>query len=204
MKKIVLIFSVLIFFANQSNGQISIVREDFPTIGTRVINAVDNTTAINPGEPGPNQTWDFSNLTASEYDSIYYISPSEAPGYQNFPTANIATNHNPLSFPNGYNVNFWNFSPANLQGIADESLINLFGDYYLAFHVRYLPPSANLDFPIDYGDSKSQNFIIEWYTASRFQGATTDSAKTVSHVSQSSHQHPLYLFKSCHSIGRGF
>jgi hypothetical protein len=186
MKKLIPVFvCVIALTALQANAQISILREDFPDIGNLVINAMDNTTTINPGQAGLNQTWDFSNLTASGYDSTYYIPPSQAPGHQYYPSANMATNHNPLSFPNGYNVNFWNYSSANILGIADESLVNLFGDFYLAFHIRYLPSSANMDFPIDYGDVKSQNFTIDWITASRLQGTTTDSARTISHVSLS-------------------
>lgn len=182
-KPILVLFVIVALSVISASAQISITRDDFPDIGNLVISAVDNTTTINPGQPGANQTWDFSNLSASTFDSIYYISPSAAPGYQNYPAANLATNHNPLSYPNGYNVNFWNYSTSNIKGVADESLINLFGDFYLAFHIRYIPPSANLDFPIDYGDSKSQNFVIEWLTASRMAGVTTDSAKSISHVS---------------------
>ncbi len=183
MKKLLAIFvAVCAMMTLSLQAQISIVREDFPSVGMLVINATDNTTAIDPGQPGTNKTWDFSNMTISGYDSTYYVTPSAAPGYQNYPSANIATKHNPLSYPNGYNVNFWDYSTLNIKGIADESLINLFGDYYLAFHIRYSPPSANLDFSIDYGDAKSQNFVIEWLTASRVSGVTTDSSRSVSHV----------------------
>jgi len=183
MKKLVpVLFALSVMLVIQANAQISVVREDFPDIGTLVISATDNTTTIDPGQPGLNRTWDFSNLVASGYDSVYYINPTQAPGYQNYPSANIATKHNPLSYPNGFNVNFWDYSTTNIKGIADESLINLFGDFYIAFHIHYLPPSANLDFPIDYGDSKSQNFVIDWYTATRSGGLTTDTSRTVSHV----------------------
>jgi len=164
------------------NAQISVIREDFPDIGNLVINAIDNTTPINPGQAGPNQNWDFGNLVPSGYDSTYYLSPAGNPGYQNYPDANIVTSHNPQQYPNGYNINYWNYSGTAIQGIADESLINLFGDYFLAFHIRFIPPSSNLDFPIDYGDSKIQDFTMEWITATRYAGVVIDSSKTVSHI----------------------
>jgi hypothetical protein len=183
MKRTILVSLVLFAIAVISaNAQISVTRDDFPQIGNLVVSAVDNTTTINPGQPGANQTWDFSNLVGTAWDSIYYISPVGAPEYQNYPTANIATNHNPLSYPNGYNINFWDFSTANLKGIADESLVNLFGDYFFAFHIKYYPASSNLDFSIDFGDSKTQDFMIDWITASRYMGVTMDSARTISHT----------------------
>jgi hypothetical protein len=183
MKRKVLSFSIIFMAMIFSvNAQISVIRADFPEIGNLVVNAIDNTTTVNPGQAGANQTWDFGNLVTSGYDSTYYLSPAGNPGYQNYPDANLVTSHNPQQFPNGYNINYWNYSSTAIQGIADESLVNLFGDYYWAFHIRYLPPSSNLDFPIDYGDSKIQDFVMEWITATRFAGVVVDSAKTVSHI----------------------
>jgi hypothetical protein len=182
MKSLLLSFIAIFLVILSVNAQISITRDDFPVIGNLVISAVDDVTPVDPGQPGANRTWDFGNLIPIAYDSTYYISPAGSPGYQNYPDANIVTNHNPQQYPNGYNINYWNFSDENLKGIADESLVNLFGDYYWAFHIRYIPPSSNLDFPIDYGDSKIEDFVMEWITATRSGGVVIDSAKTVSHI----------------------
>jgi hypothetical protein len=185
MKKQIFTMLLLLVFVIQGYSQISISRADFPEIGNLVVSAVDNTSSIDPGQPGQNQTWDFSNLTASSYDSTYYISPAGAPHYQNYPEANIVSNHNPLQFPNGYNINYWNFSDTDIKGVADETLINLFGTFYLAMYIKYTPPSSNLTFPFTYGSTKSETFIMYWITASRMDGITTDSMKTVSHVALS-------------------
>ena len=121
MKSFVLTISATLLVILSVNAQISINRTDFPAIGDLVVTAMDDINTINPGQPGPNKTWEFVNLVPTVYDSTYYISPVGAPGYQNYPDANIVTNHNPNQYPNGYNINYWNFSEANMKGIADES-----------------------------------------------------------------------------------
>jgi hypothetical protein len=165
------------------NAQITITWQDFPGVGTLVVNAVDESTVIDPGQPGLNQVWDFSNLVTTTIDSTYYILPEGAPGYENYPDANVATNHNPGSYPNGgYNVNFWNYSGSGIKAIADESLVNLFGSFYFAFHIEYIPRGSQVMFPYTYGSTSSQDFVMKWITAIRNEGVTTDSSKTVSHV----------------------
>jgi hypothetical protein len=165
------------------NAQITINWQDFPGVGTLVINAVDESTPVDPGQPGLNQVWDFSNLVPTTIDSTYYILPEGAPGYENYPDANVATDHNPGSFPNGgYNVNFWNYSGTGIKAIADESLVNVFGTFYFAFHIEYIPRGSQVTFPFTYGSTSSQDFVMKWITAIRNEGVTTDSSKTVSHV----------------------
>jgi hypothetical protein len=159
------------------NAQITVNRQDFPSIGYLVVNAVDEVTIIDPGQPGANQVWDFSNLVPTTVDSTYYLSPEGLPGYQDYPQANIATNHNPGSFPGGgYNVNFWNYSDQGLKAIADETLVNLFGTFYFAFHLSYTPPTNQVTFPFTYGSTNVQDFVMDWITAVRNDGVTTDSS----------------------------
>jgi hypothetical protein len=178
-------FSFLVFFTSfavQVKAQITVTRQDFPDIGNLVVSALDNVTPIDPGQPGTNRTWDFGNLVPYSYDSTYYISPAGAPGYQNYPEANVITNHNPNQFPGGYNINFWNYSDTAIIGVADESLINFFGTIFMALHITYIPPSAMISFPFTYGSSKVQNFVMDWITAFRDNGVVTDSSRTISHV----------------------
>jgi hypothetical protein len=182
-KQLLLIIPLLILAAASLQAQITLNRADFPDIGYLVIRAEDNTTIIDPGSPGPNQVWDFSNLVATMLDSTYYLSPTGLPGYEKYPEANVATQHNPGSYLNGgYNVNYWNMTSQRLQGVGDESLVNLFGTFYFAFHIDYLPPATQLNFPFTFGGTNVQEFAIEWITAVRNEGITTDSSKTVSHV----------------------
>ena len=183
MKHSLLSFLVFIFIiASQGKAQITITLADFPEIGNLVVSAVDNVTTIDPGSPGMNQIWDFSDLIPAAYDSTYYISPVGAPGYQNYPEANMVSNHSPNQYPGGYNINFWNYSDTEIKGVADESLVNFFGNFFMAFHIRYIPPSGLIGFPFSYGSSKVQSFVMDWITAFRDNGVVTDSTRTISHV----------------------
>lgn len=183
MKRTALLITLLLAALAALNAQITITRADFPDIGYMVVHAVDDVTPIDPGQPGANQVWDFSNLIPVTVDSTIYTSPEGMPNAQNYPEANIATNHNPGSFPNGgYNVNYWNFSSQGLKGVADESLVNLFGTVFFAFHIDFIPPTDQVTFPLNYGDATSQAFTMDWITAIRNGGITTDSSRTISHV----------------------
>jgi len=182
-KKSVTLFVLLAISLTSLRAQITITRADFPEIGYMVVNAVDEVTVIDPGTPGANQVWDFGNLVSTTLDSVIYLSPEGMPNSQNYPEANVATNHNPGSFPNGgYNVNYWNYSSQGLKGVADESLVNLFGTMFFAFHIDYIPPTDQVTFPLNYNDAYSQDFTMEWITAVRNGGLTTDSSKMISHV----------------------
>jgi hypothetical protein len=94
----------------------------------------------------------------------------------------MVSNHNPNQYPGGYNINFWNYSDTVIKGVADESLVNFFGSFFMAFHIRYIPPSGVIGFPFSYGSSKVQNFVLDWITAFRDNGVVTDSTRTISHV----------------------
>jgi hypothetical protein len=184
MKHLLLFVIVLAGMMSLSvNAQITITENDFPVIGNLVVRAVDNVTTINPGNPGTNQVWDFSNLVPVTYDSTYYISPVGVPGYQNYPQANIASDNNPNSYPGGgYNENFATVTSLGWKWIADESLVNLVGSYYLAFHITYTPEPYGLPFPFTYGSTKVQDFVMDLIIATRNGSVVTDSARTLSHV----------------------
>jgi hypothetical protein len=173
---------LLTLLISSVNAQITINRQDFPGIGYLVVTAVDEVTTVDPGQPGTGQVWDLSNLIPTTTDSTWYLSPVGLPGYQNYPQANLATNHNPGSYPaGGYNVNYWNYSDQSLKGVASESLVNLFGAFYFAFHILYTPPTNQIAFPFTYGSTDGQDFVMELITTVRNEGVTTDSSLVRSH-----------------------
>ena len=183
MKRTLLISILMAFSFTMAISQITLTWDDFPQIGHLVVTAVDDVTPVDPGQPGPDQVWDFSNLVAVTTDSVYYVSPEGMPGATHYPEANIASNHNPGSFPNGgYNVNYWQLSENHLKGVADESLIYFFGNMYFAIHLDFDPPTNQLAFPFTYGSTNVQDFSMIWVMAVRDGNITTDSSMTVSHV----------------------
>jgi hypothetical protein len=185
MKRSILV-SLILFASLISivNAQITITRQDFPGIGYLVVSAIDEVTVVDPGQSGMGQVWDFSNLVPTSYDSTYWTSPVGAPLYQDYPEASIATNHNPGTFPNGgYNFNYRRLTDQGYADVGDETLINLFGDFYIAIHISITPIVDNMTFPFNYGDAGDQAIVMAWITAIRQAGVTTDSSKTVSHMS---------------------
>lgn len=182
MKKNLLFSAILLMTIISVNAQITITRQDFPVIGNLVISAMDNTTIIDPGSPGLNKTWDFSNLTASGYDSVYYTGTWGMPNAQNYPDANIVSNHNPDDYPGGYNINYWNFSDGAIKGVGDESLINIWSTLFMALHMKYTPAAIQIPLPFTYGNSNNQTFVLDWITTFRSGGVTSDSSRTIRHT----------------------
>lgn len=173
---------ILLFAVNFGiNAQITITKDDFPQVNYLIVKALDDVTVVDPGGAGINQTWDFSNLVPVTYDSTYYESPEGFPGFENYPDANVVSNHNPNSFPGGYNINFWKYTDTEIKAIADETLINIWGTIDMAIHLQYIP-AIGMNVPMNYGDVKAKYFVMDWVTAVRNEGVTTDSMRTISHV----------------------
>lgn len=181
MRKTLLSIFLLCILTSGTDAQITINKDDFPQVNYLVVRAVDDVTTVDPGQAGLNQSWDFSNLIPITYDSTYYESPAGFPGYENYPDANVVSNHNPDSFVGGYNVNFWKYTDTEIKAIADETLINIWGTIDMALHIRYIPPTG-MSLPMNYGDIRNKIFAIEWFTAVRNEGVTTDSMRMISHV----------------------
>tara|TARA_B100001540_G_C15810087_1_gene644075 strand:- start:1600 stop:2688 length:1089 start_codon:yes stop_codon:yes gene_type:complete len=79
------VFSVFTF------SQITVTDADLLGIGDVIYQAYDEmpSPSISPGNPGSNQTWDFSSLNATESESLEIISPVGTPFESNHPTANM-------------------------------------------------------------------------------------------------------------------
>ena len=79
------VFSVFAF------SQITVTDADLLGIGDVIYQAYDEmpSPSISPGNPGANQTWDFSSLNATESESLEIISPVGTPFESSHPTANM-------------------------------------------------------------------------------------------------------------------
>ncbi len=49
-----------------------------------------DTTGINPGNPGPNQVWNFNNLVKTDSSQVLWVAASSTPYFNNFPQATMA------------------------------------------------------------------------------------------------------------------
>ena len=72
-------------------AQITVTQNDIIGVGDVIYQALDTIVhpTISPGNPGSNQTWDFSYLQAMELDTIEFISPVATPFFSFHPTANL-------------------------------------------------------------------------------------------------------------------
>lgn len=74
-----------------STAQNSIGIEDMPYLGYEHIVATQTNPAVDVGIGGGDaQTWDFTSLQASAYDTVRFVDPAATPAGGSFPTANMA------------------------------------------------------------------------------------------------------------------
>jgi hypothetical protein len=72
-------------------AQITVQWTDFPTNPGTVINRQFNSLSsipLNPGPAGPNQTWDFTNISVSNSEEQTWVDPATTPHYALYPDAN--------------------------------------------------------------------------------------------------------------------
>lgn len=81
----------LAFIALNSFAQITVMDTDLIDVGDVIYQATDSVpgSVITPGNPGANQTWDFSSLQVMDLDTLEFISPSGTPFANMHPTANL-------------------------------------------------------------------------------------------------------------------
>jgi hypothetical protein len=184
-KSLLLAVAFVALISTTATGQITILADDFPEVGNLVISAIDRTTTIDPGTPGTNKTWNFANLVASEWDSVYYLAPSAVPASQNYPEATMVASHNPGPPNTDYHYNFIHPTSGGWKSVGDQNYTILFPGFSLAMYVKYIPSSYYLPVPFTYGNSHNQSFKMEWYMTTTMSGTVLDSIQQISHVDMS-------------------
>ncbi|HLN53165.1 MAG TPA: T9SS type A sorting domain-containing protein [Prolixibacteraceae bacterium] len=179
MKRNLLVFSMLVLLAFSVKAQIVVDRTDFPHTGDLVVTAVDETTHVSPGNAGANQTWDFHNLIATGYDSALFIPVNQAPNWQNFPLANMASQT--LDPGTGYAYGFYHDSGDDI-GIAGMQVMGeLMPGFNIVMSARYLTESW-FRLPYHYGDNRSCSYMQDAHAGMYNNGSLIDSSKVVSDV----------------------
>jgi hypothetical protein len=179
MKKTLLFTSLMCLLDFTGYTQIVVERSDLPVIGDLVVTANDEVTVLNPGNPGMNQTWDFSNLVASSYDSAVFIPVNLAPYYENYPLANMAGHS--VNMQSGYSYGFYH-DAGNDIGIAgiDVQAVIMPG-FFMNIHLEYLD-AAYFHLPYHYGDTHTSTYVEEGYSAMYNNGVQLDTSRTITHV----------------------
>jgi hypothetical protein len=169
-----------------SSAQITITHDDMPTPGTVIIRAMDTINVTNPGGAGLNQTWDFSTVIPQMSDTVDYLIPSDAPGYEMFAGANLAEGRTIYDISgNFYNYIFWNSAVDGMYAIGWNLY---FGspDYTFRSTQTYNPDPNTLPLPLNYGDQSNAATTGERYTSIRVAGILLDSSRIVSNITLNS------------------
>jgi hypothetical protein len=181
MKRTLLLFAV-ICCAITAQSQITLTTSDLPVIGNMVVAAVDTTTVVSPGNAGPNQVWDISNLLPMKYDTTIYEIPSGHINSQDYPLANILYNtKNPEceGCTSDYYLMYVKHASDGVKMIGGELNASMFG-MTMRMHVHYTNDQNNyVPLPLNYGDHYVQNSTSEMLVAIYYGGVMTDSSKVV-------------------------
>ena len=92
MKKLLLSLSILLTFSLVGNAQITVTDVDLVGVGDIFYQDSDTSglgSSINPGNTGPNQTWDFSSLQVQNTVTLQCVSPNGTPHALSYPNANL-------------------------------------------------------------------------------------------------------------------
>lgn len=179
MKNTLLILSLMCLLNFTGYTQIVVERSDFPVIGDLVVTAQDDVTVLSPGNPGINQTWDFSNLVATSYDSAVFVPVNVAPYYENYPLANMAAHS--LNMESGYSYGFYHDSGNDIGVAGIDVQAVLMPGFYMNIHLEYLD-AAYFHLPYHYGDTHTSTYEEEGYSAMYNNGVQLDTSKTITHV----------------------
>ncbi len=136
-------------------AQITISNTDFGVIGDSIFLAEQTTapSGVNVGGTG-NQSWNFSNLSFGNLDTVFYRNPQQTSFGNLFQVATEAT-------VQGEEITYYNNSPISrvIDGVAGD----LFGDGNI-YAVNYNPDYTILNFPATYQDSFMVTTIIDTTT----------------------------------------
>lgn len=147
MRKILLLSFVLV--AAFMQAQITITTENIGGPGGIFVMGNDEEASgqINLGNPGANQTWDFSMLDNDDADTICFHEPQDYPFWEDYPEANLLIEmdmDSNYAYAKNTDENF------NIQGLVVRNdmtgLISLPMD----------PPLIIIDFPMNYQDTLEQ------------------------------------------------
>jgi len=132
-------------------AQITIGVNDFASPGDEVYMGTDNLPPTNLpiGNPGTNQSWDFTSLETRSLDTIFFVDPSTLPNGAQFPTSNIAQ-------VQGNTVIYLNKQSASVSAVGTELE---FSGYPIA--VNFNPSYTVLPFPTNYLDNFGGNFQFD-------------------------------------------
>lgn len=161
-----LLFSLI--FAFSLPAQITITRDDVPQIRDSLTYQTDTLPLISgPGDSGPDQTWDFTQLTAADTFGLRVVPAGATPNAELFPDANLAIEIDGI-FVYGR--------------LTEEKLFNLGTAVDLLgtgapILVRFDPPQQLFSFPTTFGTTYSGNYAFSVQAEGSIVNLPVDSVR---------------------------
>jgi hypothetical protein len=172
-KRILFLVALLMTFCAQA--QITLDSSSVGNIGDIFYLGVDTEfdASFSIGNPGTNQTWDFSQLNQDDYDTLFIVDPSSTPYGADFPNANRAVEQGTGTGAYAYFV--LSADSFNLLGVAADPF-----QTGSPFIVRQNPPVASGVFPFTYGGTFNSNSTYTVTLEGAAVGAPVDSIRLTS------------------------
>lgn len=147
MRKILLLSFVLTVAV--MHAQITITTENIGGPGGIFVmgNDEEATGQINLGNPGANQTWDFSMLDNDDTDTICFQEPQGYPFWEDYPEANLLIE---MDMDSTYAYAQNTDDDFNVQGVVIRN------DMTGIISLPMVPPLIMVDFPMNYQDTIEQ------------------------------------------------
>lgn len=145
--KTIILLAVLLLNAIDSISQVTLTSSNNPTAGNSQTVVDCDTNGILQGNPGANQTWNFTTLTRLDSNLLNWVTAASTPYTAQFSTSNIAsTNDNT-------NYNYFTTSASNLftNGTAGPGII-----------IPYTDAELYMQYPFSYNSSFSDNFSADY------------------------------------------
>ena len=120
-----------------------------PQIGDSYEFSVDSTN-IDPGSAGANQSWDFSTITPSSFYSVAVVSPGSTPFASDFPESNIA-------FQYTGDTEWYGYINVNTSDLLNNGVgFDPGGDN--EYFIHYTDAVKLIKYPFSYNDSYTDSY----------------------------------------------
>ncbi|MDP2721374.1 MAG: T9SS type A sorting domain-containing protein [Bacteroidales bacterium] len=137
-----------------ASAQITVTNDALAPAGTHILMAYDtiNASLVSPGAAGADKTWDFSALAVTDMDTVSLLLPGNTPYGNNFPMSNFAVG---IVSSDSYAYFTRNSSIFSNLGVA--ATIEPYG----FISTSIVPPNIYLDFPVNYGNIRIEQYSME-------------------------------------------
>lgn len=151
MKKTFYLFAFITASGSMLLAQPTLQMNVVPEVGDFIYWARADSSTAQPGSPGANQTWDFSDLSSSTPSTRYeYFTPANTPYANEFPTATLATKHDDASNTP---------SPAIYTYFQKgENQLLLLGSRRVSLRGVYPDPDVQIQYPLNYGENYEDTY----------------------------------------------